>query len=77
MVRGILAQKMQYFPGLHELSLLCRYANFYTDEPMSECLGITDSGRNATLDGWAVAALRQNMSIVATDSEGGHLLGEL
>ena len=70
---------MQYahFPGLYELSLLCRYANFYTDEPMSECLGITDGGRNATVDEWAVAALRQNMSIVATDSDGGHLLGEL
>ena len=44
---------------------------------MSECLGMTDGGRNATVDEWAVAALRQNMSIVATDSDGGHLLGAL
>ena len=48
---------------------------------MSECLGIATEGgggRNAILDEWAVAALRQNMSIVATDpDDSGHLLGEL
>ena len=62
------------------MNLSPRYANFFTDEPMCECLGISDGSartrRDAGLDEWTMAALRQNMSIVACDPESGGLLGE-
>ena len=57
-----------------------RYANFYTDEPMCECLKISEGGnaadRDAVFDEWATGALRRNMSIVACDPDNGQLLGE-
>ena len=46
---------------------------------MCACLGISDGTadrRNAMLDEWAAGALRQNMSIVASDPDTGQLLGE-
>ena len=58
-----------------------RYANFYTDEPMCECLKITEAeggnaDRDSVFDEWALGALRRNMSIVACDPDNGQLLGE-
>lgn len=52
------------------------YANFFTDEPMSHCLELTDGvKRDPILDEFVYAALNENLTIMAIEEDTGKLVG--
>lgn len=63
-------------PGHYEDVVKLLYANFFTDEPMSRSLKLTDGvKRDPVLDEFVFAGLKENLTIVAIDSLTGNLLG--
>lgn len=63
-------------PSRYEDVIRLLYGSFFTDEPMSKCLGLTDGiRRDPILDEFVYAGLEENLSIMAIDASTGKLLG--